>query len=373
VRLTFATGYARAVRAATLPDPTAGPTAGGTADGAAVELPHLPLEVAGARVVLGGATVLDRVSLRVAAGRTVALLGPSGCGKTTLLRAVAGLQPLDEGRVVLGGEDVTDVAPERRGVGMVFQDGALFPHLSVTANVGFGLPRRQRRGPAVDAALEMVGLGGFGDRMPATLSGGQQQRVALARALVTRPRVLLLDEPFSSLDATLRTQVRADVATLLRDLAITAVVVTHDQEEAFLLGHEVAVMIDGRIHQQATPAEVYDAPASAAVARFLGDANVVEAVAAGHRADTWFGEVPLRTPATGPVRLLIRPEHLAMGVPAGHRARVTAVEYYGHDAISVLAGPDGVVRVRTMSAPPFAAGAEVGLHYAGPPARTYDG
>jgi iron(III) transport system ATP-binding protein len=333
----------------------------------------VPLSVQGARVALGGATVLDGVSLRVRPGGTVALLGPSGCGKTTLLRAVAGLQRLDAGRVSLGPEDVTGVPPERRGVGMVFQDGALFPHMTVARNVGFGLPRRDRRGPAVAEALELVGLAGYGDRMPSTLSGGQQQRVALARALVTRPRVLLLDEPFSSLDASLRTQVRAEVAALLRQLDTTAVVVTHDQEEAFLLGDEVAVMVAGRIHQQAPPAEVYEAPATPEVAAFLGDATMVEAVAAGAVARAWFGEVPLRQPADGPVRLLVRPEHLAMAPRPAAEAlgRVAGVEYYGHDAVTVVAGAAGALRVRTMSVPLLPEGEAVGIRYVGPPAAAY--
>ena len=327
------------------------------------------LRVRGARVSLGGAEILKGVDVHVEAGRTLALLGPSGCGKTTLLRGIAGLQPLDAGTVTVGEDDLAGVAPERRGIGMVFQDGALFPHLDVAANVGFGLPRRRRRSVAVDDALEMVGLAGMGPRMPSTLSGGQQQRVALARALVTQPRVLLLDEPFSSLDAGLRTQIRADVARLLHDLSITAVVVTHDQEEAFLLGHEVAVMIAGRVHQQATPADLYAAPASRAVAEFLGDANLVRGDAAGATAGTWMGQVPLAAPTDGPIDVLIRPEHLRMS--ADGPFRVDAVEYYGHDAVTHLEGPRGWLRVRTMSLPTFRAGDAVDVAYEGPPASAY--
>lgn len=353
--------------------PATAPSRDGSDRPAAGSQPHLlpqaSLKVLDLSVTLGGATILDRVDLTVPAGRTVALLGPSGCGKTTLLRTVAGLQPAATGRVLVDGDDITDTAPERRGVGMVFQDGALFPHMDVAANVGFGLTRRERRGSAVRDALDMVGLRRYGGRLPASLSGGQQQRVALARALVTRPRVLLLDEPFSSLDTHLRSQVRAEVAKLLRDLGITAVVVTHDQEEAFLLGHQVAVMIGGQIHQQASPAVVYESPTTTEVAEFLGDANMIEAEADGTHARTWFGPVPLQSPARGIVRLLVRPEHLVM--TAGDDATVSAVEYYGHDAVSLLDGPSGTVRVRTMSAPPFSDGDLVGVRYAGPRAHSY--
>jgi iron(III) transport system ATP-binding protein len=335
---------------------------------------HVPLDVEEVRVALGGRPVLHGVSLSVPAGRTLAVLGASGCGKTTLLRCVAGLQRPDAGRVLLDGQDVTDVPPERRGVGMVFQDGALFPHLTVAGNVGFGLPRRDRRGPAVDAALDLVGLGGMGSRMPSTLSGGQQQRVALARALAARPRVLLLDEPFASLDAALRASLRAEVAALLRELAVTAVVVTHDQEEAFVLGDEVAVVVDGRIHQQASPEALYAAPATRDVACFLGDANLVPAHAEGSTAATWFGDVPLRRPARGPVELLVRPEHLLLSAgPGAGGAAVVAVEFYGHDAVTILAGPTGPVRVRTLQAPDVRPGDRVALRYAGPAAAAYAG
>lgn len=327
------------------------------------------LAVDGARVALGGHEVLHGVGLTVPMGRTLALLGPSGCGKTTLLRAIAGLQALDAGTIRLGPTDVTDVPAERRGVGMVFQDGALFPHMDVATNVAFGLPRGADRRAPVEEALEMVGLAGFGPRMPATLSGGQAQRVALARAMVAQPRILLLDEPFSNLDAGLRAQIRADVAALLRDLGITSVVVTHDQEEAFLMGDEVAVMIDGRIHQQDVPSAVYHAPATREMALFLGEASLVRAEARGDVASCWLGPVPLAVAATGPVDLLIRPEHLRME-PGGHHT-VAAVEYFGHDALTRLDGPEGAMAVRTMALPPYSVGDRVALRYAGPPAAGY--
>jgi iron(III) transport system ATP-binding protein len=253
---------------------------------------------------------------------------------------------------------------------MVFQDGALFPHLSVAGNVAYGLRREQRRNGRVEEALALVDLGGFGERAPASLSGGQQQRVALARALVTHPTALLLDEPFSNLDTLLRVQIRAEVQRLLADLGVTAVFVTHDQEEAFVVGDEVAVMLGGRIVQQATPAELYRAPASRAVAGFLGDANLLPGVAASGLARTPLGRVPLRGDLHGDVDVLLRPEQLR--VVAGSRATVDAVEYYGHDAVYLTRLPDGAaVRVRVLDAPEFRPGDRVDLDYVGGPTVGY--
>jgi iron(III) transport system ATP-binding protein len=310
----------------------------------------------------------------VPAGKVVALLGPSGCGKTTLLRCIAGLERPDAGEVRLAGRLLCGpgehVPPERRRIGMVFQDGALFPHLSVAGNVAYGLRREERQGGRVEEALALVDLAGFGQRAPASLSGGQQQRVALARALVTRPTALLLDEPFSNLDTLLRVQIRAEVQRLLADLGVTAVFVTHDQEEAFVVGDEVAVMLGGRIVQQATPAELYRAPASRAVAAFLGDANLLPGVAASGLADTPLGRVPLRGDLHGDVEVLLRPEQLR--VVAGSRATVDAVEYYGHDAVYLTRLPGGAaVRVRVLDAPEFRPGDRVDLDYVGGPTVGY--
>jgi iron(III) transport system ATP-binding protein len=268
------------------------------------------------------------------------------------------------------------VAPEQRRVGMVFQDWALFPHLSVAANVGYGLPRAERRGPRVEEALRMVGLGGLGDRAPGTLSGGQQQRVALARAIAPHPTVLLLDEPFSNLDTALRIDVRAEVHQLLVELGITTVFVTHDQEEAFVLGDEVAVMDAGEIVQQAPPAVLYDRPATPWVAHFVGDANLVAGrVEPGAGvAETGLGALAVRDAVSGRVQVLLRPEELRLDVAAGDGAAATVelVEYYGHDCVT-FARLDGgeVVRVRSGSAPRFARGDRVAVRYAGPPALAY--
>jgi iron(III) transport system ATP-binding protein len=332
------------------------------------------LSVEGLAKAFAGARVLDGVGLQVPAGSVVALLGPSGCGKTTLLRCIAGLERPDAGEVRLDGRPLCGpevfVPPERRRIGMVFQDGALFPHLSVAGNVGYGLRREQRRNGRVDEALALVDLEGFGPRAPGSLSGGQQQRVALARALVTHPSVLLLDEPFSNLDTILRVQIRGEVRRLLRDLGVTAVFVTHDQEEAFVVGDQVAVMLAGRIVQQATPAELYRAPASRAVAAFLGDANLLPGVAAAGAADTPVGRVPLRSELHGEVDVLLRPEELR--VTAGRGATVDAVEYFGHDAVYLTRLPGGAaVRVRVLAAPEFAPGDRVDLDYVGGPTVGY--
>ena len=333
-----------------------------------------PIAVRGISKRFETTDVLRGVDLDVPAGRLVALLGPSGCGKTTLLRTIAGLERPDAGRITLGDRTLVDgetfVAPERRRIGMVFQDWALFPHLTVGRNVGFGLDRAERRSGRIDQALALVELTGLADRMPSTLSGGQQQRVALARALANRPSALLLDEPFSNLDATLRGSIRAEVHRLLHDLSVTAVFVTHDQEEAFLLGDEVAVMLDGRIVQQGTPADIYERPATRSVAAFVGDANFITGTASGDKADTALGPVPLLHALRGDVEVIVRPEQLT--VVDGDRASVVAVEYYGHDAVSSVALADGTsLRVRCMAAPRHRPGDRVDVEFVGEPAIAF--
>jgi iron(III) transport system ATP-binding protein len=324
------------------------------------------IEVRGVTKSFGGPMVLDQVSVDVEPGEVLSLLGPSGCGKTTLLRLIAGLERVDSGEIMVDGAVMSSptrhTRPEARQVGMVFQDWALFPHLTVGENVAYGLSREDRRGTRVVDTLNLVGLGGLADRMPGTLSGGQQQRVALARALAPRPRALLLDEPFSNLDTVLRVQVRTEVHRLLRELGITAVFVTHDQEEAFVLGDRVAVMNGGVIEQHARPIDVYEHPATRWVADFVGEANLVRAIGHGGFAETPMGRVHLCGDHHGDIEVVVRPEHLVLepSIDDEATAAVELVEYYGHDHVTMLRLNDGQhVRSRLVGPPLFRRGAQV--------------
>jgi putative spermidine/putrescine transport system ATP-binding protein len=278
----------------------------------------------------GDVTAVSGLTLEAASGELVALLGPSGCGKTTTLRMVAGFETPTGGRIVLGDQDVTDVAPERRNCGMVFQHYALFPHLTVAQNVAFGLEMRQvpraEIGRRVGAILDRVGLGGLHGRFPRQLSGGQQQRTALARALVINPSVLLLDEPLANLDAKLREEMRFYIRSLQREFGITTLYVTHDQAEALVLADRVAVMMDGVLRQFDAPEEIYHRPRSAAVAAFIGLTNLLPGRVAARAGDALVVET-----AAGAVRgrgvaelgtgtravLSIRPEHIDLNGGAG--------------------------------------------------------
>ena len=269
----------------------------------------------------GRTQVLHGIDLDIAPGEFVSLLGPAGCGKTTLLRVLAGLEDADGGAVLLGGRDVSGVPTNKRDLGMVFQSYSLFPHLRVVDNTAFGLRRRrvataEARKRALDA-LALVGLEAHADKYPHQLSGGQQQRVALARALVTEPRVLLLDEPLSALDAKVRVQLRDEIRRLQLRLGITTVFVTHDQEEALSVSDRIAVMNAGRIDQIGTPEELYLRPATAHVAAFVGLSSVVRGLADGATVRVWGAEIPLQLPATGEVDVLLRPENVRLVEPAG--------------------------------------------------------
>ncbi|WP_075295850.1 MULTISPECIES: ABC transporter ATP-binding protein [unclassified Pseudonocardia] len=363
---------------------TAGVTAGTT------------LSVRGIVAGYGGAPVLHGVDLDAGPGELVSVLGASGSGKTTLLRVVAGLHRPDAGTVGLLGTDVTGTPAERRRVGLVPQDGALFSHLDVAGNVGFGLraggPGRWRQVAAVRAVrrrrvgdlLELVGLADKGARMPHELSGGERRRVALARALAPEPAVVLLDEPFSALDAGLRDQVRADAVAALRAAGSTAVLITHDHREALSVSDRVAVLDGGVLVQTASPRELYIAPVTARVAGFVGEASLLPAHRTGGVATTVLGRAPIR-PGTAPgpdgaVVVVLRPEQVLIDGPSapGTSAVVERVEF-GGEALLVSARPDGPagppVRVRTAPGERWAPGDRCRLRIDGavhavPPAAT---
>jgi iron(III) transport system ATP-binding protein len=331
----------------------------------------------------GPQEVLRGVDLSVPEGSFTAILGASGSGKTTLLRIVAGFERPDRGEVWLGNELVDDagsryLACERRRIGYVPQEGALFPHLSVGRNVGFGLPRHAARRTRVDELLELVGLSGYRRRYPHQLSGGQQQRVALARALAIDPEVVLLDEPFSSLDAALRASVRSEVLGVLRHAGTTSVLVTHDQDEALSMADQVAVLREGVVAQLDTPAGLYGHPGDAGVAQFLGEANLIEGEIRDGIATTVLGRLPVGSwsgPASDRAQVMVRPEQIELGeVGEGIDGVVASYEYYGHDAVVRIrlermgvpepGLPELVVRI--TGGPPLAPGRRVGLSVRGP-------
>jgi thiamine transport system ATP-binding protein len=311
------------------------------------------LSVEDVTVRFDGKVALEDATLRVSDGEVVAVLGASGSGKTTLLRVIAGLHVPDAGRVVVDGRDLAGVPPHLRGVGLVFQDHALFPHRDVFGNVAFGLRMHGAPQVEIDARvtelLELVGLAGFERRAIGTLSGGEQQRVALARALAPEPRILLLDEPLGSLDRRLRDRLLDDLAALFAEFRVTAVYVTHDQSEAFTLGDRVAIMRDGRVVQVATPDELWAAPADEDAARFLGIANVSageairpEAVRVASAAGDGDGVVESAVRVGPVVRLRIRLED--------GRALEVVVASVDHpragDRVDVAIDPAGIVRLR---------------------------
>jgi iron(III) transport system ATP-binding protein len=360
------------------------------------------LAVAGLGKAFGSHQVLTGLDLAVPAGCLTAILGPSGSGKTTLLRILAGFERPDAGTVTIG-TAVADgpgihLPPERRRIGYVPQEGSLFPHLTVEANIGFGLGRQERRGRTAEL-LEAVGLAGLGRQYPHQLSGGQQQRVALARALAIRPEIVLLDEPFASLDAQLRASVRADVRQLLKEAGTTALLVTLDQDEALSTAERVAVLRDGKFAQCAAPQDLYDHPVDAAMAEFIGDANLIQGTLNGSSVQTLFGKLAV-TPAgpasaaARPAVVLVRPEQVQLelshpepsgaagsaglaevgltelGQPeiglAGH---VISCGYHGHDAVLQVqperrGAPPVIVRMQGGNIPPL--GSRVALRARGP-------
>jgi iron(III) transport system ATP-binding protein len=321
----------------------------------------------GVHKAFGEAVAVDGVDVVVEHGAIVALLGPSGSGKTTLLRMIAGFEVPDRGTVEVGGRVVAGPGvweePEVRRVGMVFQDGALFPHLTVDGNVRFGQPDAARAA----AALEMVGLGHRGRSYPHELSGGERQRVALARALAMDPEVVLLDEPFAALDAGLRTSLREEVAAILRGAGASALLVTHDQQEAMSMADELVVMRAGRVEQAGAPEVVYSRPASRWSAEFLGAADVVPGVVADGSVTCELGSFPAGSGLAGPVEVVVRPEAVAIGPDAGVPARVVGRSFYGHDQLVKLELASGlVVQSRVGGTAGWRLGDEVHLHVTGP-------
>ncbi|MEW9834048.1 ABC transporter ATP-binding protein [Mesorhizobium marinum] len=309
------------------------------------------LKIEHVRKTFGATTVVQDFNLDVAGGEFISFLGPSGCGKTTVLRMVAGFEEPSDGKIVVGGKDITRLKPNQRNIGMVFQAYALFPNLTVAQNIAFGL--KVAGAPKADCdkrvaeMLELIKLPQFGDRYPYQLSGGQQQRVALARAIAPKPKLLLLDEPLSALDAKVRVALRDEIRAIQKELGITTVFVTHDQEEALSISDRIVVMYGGKAEQVGTPFEIYNRPATKFVANFVGTLNVLEGVvtdAAEGRVKVGAGEVMLKGKLNGSkagdtLSLALRPEAISLGKRDGRDATLDG-------SISDVSFLGSVIRVR---------------------------
>jgi len=331
------------------------------------------------KVYGGNVTAVDNVSLHVATGQLVTLLGPSGCGKTTTLRMIAGLEMATGGRILIGERDVTLLPATDRDVSMVFQSYALFPHMSVAENVGYGLtvskrPRQEVAG-RVEEGLKLVGLAGYGDRLPSELSGGQQQRVAVARALVLEPQVLLFDEPLSNLDAKLRRKVREDIRDIQTNLGLTVVYVTHDQEEALAVSDRIIVMNNAVIAQEGTPRDLYDAPNDRFVADFIGEANILpcEVVSvSGGEAEVRIGPITRKLSArdlpAGAAQLAVRPKRVVLSPPGrskGLKGNLIKATYVGsHLEYRVETDVGEIFAITEDDGNPFAQGDDVSVTFA---------
>ena len=343
------------------------------------------IRLSGVAKSFGAHQAVCDLDLELTRGTILALLGPSGCGKTTTLRLLAGFESPDAGEIEIAGRMVargapraTNVPPEKRRVGMVFQDYALFAHLTVSQNVAYGLKgisRGKKRDARVAEVLALTHLDDLGDRMPHELSGGQQQRVALARALAPEPAVVLLDEPFSNLDAALRVEVRSEMREILTAAGATAIFVTHDQAEALSFADEVAVMFEGRVVQVAPPEDLYHRPATRAVAQFVGEANFVPGTAEDGQLWCALGNVPACGSCAGAVEAMLRPEALHLralaneeeDAGAGVGATVLEREFYGHDQLIKLRLDSGpVLCSRLGGGPGFRPGERVAVEVRGP-------
>lgn len=336
------------------------------------------LSVSHLTVNFGARTVINDLSFSLAAGEIAALLGPSGCGKTTLLRSIAGLLQPSAGAIRFGSQlvGVSSVVlpPHKRSTGYVPQQGALFPHLSVAKNIAFGLDRNTMSkgtiAEVVKEMLELIGLSGYGDRSPQQLSGGQQTRVALARALAVKPKMVLLDEPFSALDAQLRQELRTEVVALLRSQGTTAILVTHDREEALVSSDKVILMRDGKIAQDGSPEEVYESPVSAAVAESTGDALILEAQRYLDGVTTY----AISSSSTSAAKsesgyIVIRPEEIKVSKESqsGITGTLIHLDYYGHDAmLEVQLADTTIVKARVTGPIDFSVGDQLSLEHMGP-------
>jgi putative spermidine/putrescine transport system ATP-binding protein len=304
----------------------------------------------------GSVHALNGLTIDIAPGELIALLGPSGCGKTTALRALGGLDEVDQGRIVVGGKDITNVPANKRNMGIVFQAYSLFPNMTARDNVAYGLRLRGVDGGArakkADEMLDLVGLGAQASRYPHQMSGGQQQRVALARALAIEPSVLLLDEPLSALDAKVRRQLREEIRRIQIMIGITTLFVTHDQEEALAMGDRVGVMSAGRLEQIAQPTELYDRPRTRFVAEFVGLTNRIPGTAANGTVTVLGTTVPLLegSAQSGAVYALVRPENIRVTATEDGTARVAAVSFLGSLCRAQVTLPDGNLVVAQMSA-----------------------
>lgn len=321
------------------------------------------LKISNLAISYGGKSVLSDLSLHAGRGELTAILGASGAGKSTLLRLIAGFERPTSGEIWLDDTQIAGaqvfVAPEHRGIGIVPQDSALFSHLSVAENVGFGLAKSPTKAARVQELLKLVGLEDFANRKPASLSGGQQQRVALARALAPKPKLILLDEPFSALDQELRARLRDDVKRVLRAENATAILVTHDQEEALSLAEKVAVLRDGRIIQAGAPTEIYNAPADLGIATFLGDSVLVDGVVVGDKIETDLGKLSALNSVTEGERgvVAIRSENFYLQPNPSGDSEVVGRVFFGHDAVVEVQTPK--LKIRARSNGPFAP--EVGM------------
>jgi iron(III) transport system ATP-binding protein len=334
------------------------------------------LEISHLKVSLGNRLILDDLSFSLAEGQIAALLGPSGCGKTTLLRSIAGLIQPSDGTIRFGKQLVSlsslVMPSHKRKIGYVPQEGALFPHLNVADNISFGLDRavftKDQIRQTVKEMLNLIGLQGFENRMPNQLSGGQQTRVALARALAIKPAIVLLDEPFSALDAALRGDLRADVIDLLRKSNTTAILVTHDREEALVSADVVALMRDGQIIQQGSPEAVYGQPISPAIAISTGDALVLDASKLADGSTAYlFNQSNGAVVETG--QIVIRPEEIKIDrtmSATSTKGRISKIDYYGHDAMVTIDIAGNSLKVRIPGPFDYTVGEEVGLEHAGP-------